>query len=140
MDGGKLPKGVATGFTDVANGMPGVEMRMPLMISAVDDGRLTLENALRSCCEAPARFLGIYPQKGALLPGSDADLVIWETGVQRTVHHRNLHDALDYTPYEGLSVTAWPSQVVSRGRFVGSTLTPGSGRFLKRIAEGIRNH
>lgn len=140
MDGGKLPKGAATEFTDVANGMPGVEMRMPLMMSAVDDGRLTLEMALRSCCKAPAKFLGIYPQKGALLPGSDADLVIWETGVQRTVHHRNLHDALDYTPYEGLSVTAWPSHVVSRGQLVGSTVNPGSGRFLKRITDRVRDH
>jgi len=139
MDGGKLPKGEATEFTDVANGMPGVEMRMPLMMSAVDDGRLTLERALQTCCAAPAESLGIYPQKGALLPGSDADLVIWETDVERTVRHRNLHDALDYTPYEGLRVTAWPSQVLFRGQFVGSSSSPGSAGFLKRITEDVRD-
>jgi len=132
MDAGKLPNGDATVFTEVANGMPGVEMRMPLMMSAVEDGRLTLERALEVCCTTPAQSLGVYPQKGALLPGSDADLVIWDTGVERTVHHRDLHDAVDYTPYEGLRVTTWPSQVLFRGQPVGRSSSPGSGSYLKR--------
>jgi dihydropyrimidinase len=132
MDGGKLPNGDATVFTEVANGMPGVEMRMPLMMSVVEEGRLTLERALEVCCTTPAQSLGVYPQKGALLPGSDADLVIWDTGVERTVRHGDLHDAVDYTPYEGLRVTAWPSQVVFRGQPVGRSSSPGSASYLKR--------
>jgi dihydropyrimidinase len=132
MDTGKLPNGDATVFTEVANGMPGVEMRMPLMMSAVEEGRLTLERALEACCTTPAQSLGVYPQKGALLPGSDADLVIWDTGVERTVHHRDLHDAVDYTPYEGLRVTTWPSQVLFRGQPVGRSSSPGSASYLKR--------
>jgi dihydropyrimidinase len=132
MDGGKLPDGADTVFTGVANGMPGVEMRMPLMMSAVAEGRLSLNRVLELCCSNPAESLGIAPNKGRLEVGSDADLVIWDVGSEREVRHSALHDQVDYTPYEGVPVMAWPDTVIYRGRVVGPDPVPGSGRFLKR--------
>lgn len=132
MDGGKLPYGEETVFTDVANGMPGVEMRLPLMMSAVADGRISLDRFVDLCCANPAASLGIAPRKGSLVVGADADLVVWRLGTDRTVRHRDLHDAVDYTPYEGMTVSAWPDTVIRAGEVVGSDIIPGSGRFLAR--------
>lgn len=132
MDGGKLPRGSETVFTEVANGMPGVEMRMPLMMSAFVDGRLPLQRVLDLCCQVPAESLGVAPRKGTLDVGSEADLVIWDLGATRVVDHADLHDAVDYTPYEGLTVSAWPDTVVRAGQIVGPDLARGSGRFVGR--------
>ena len=127
-----MPDGAETVFDAVANGMPGVEMRMPLMMTAVADGRLPLHRVLELCCSKPAESLGIASNKGRLEVGSDADLVIWDMGSEREVRHSALHDRVDYTPYEGIAVMAWPETVIHRGRVVGPDPLPGSGRFLKR--------
>ena len=132
MDGGKLPNGEATVFTDVANGMPGVEMRLPLMMSAVVTGRLTLDRFLEVCCSRPAESLGISSTKGTMNVGSDADLVIWDLHSEREVRHDDLHDAVDYTPYEGHTVAAWPQKIIYRGQVIEPGLSGGYGRFLKR--------
>ena len=132
MDGGKLPNGEATVFTDVANGMPGVEMRLPLMMSAVVNGRLTLDRFLEVCCSRPAESLGISSTKGTINVGSDADLVIWDLHSEREVRHDDLHDAVDYTPYEGHTVAAWPQKIIHRGQVIEPGLSGGYGRFLKR--------
>jgi dihydropyrimidinase len=132
MDGGKLPNGRATVFTDVANGMPGVEMRLPLMMSAVVDGRLSLDRFLDVCCSRPAKSLGIASKKGTVSVGSEADLLIWDLHSERKIRHDDLHDAVDYTPYEGLTVAAWPETIIHRGQVVEPGLSGGSGRFLER--------
>ena len=133
LDGGKLPHGEATVFTEVANGMPGVEMRMPLMMSAVVEGRLSLDRFLDVCCSTPASSLGVAPQKGSLLVGSDADLVVWDLETEREVRHEDLHDGVDYTPYEGLTVAAWPETIIHRGQLIEPGSGSRSGRFLARI-------
>jgi dihydropyrimidinase len=101
------------------NGLPGVELRMPVIFSEFVHGRgLPPERFVELCCTAPAQANGIWPQKGELLPGSDADVVIWDPAATRRVRASDLHMATDYTPYEGRDVTGWPETVLVRGQVV----------------------
>jgi len=63
-----------------------------------------------------ARTYGLYPEKGTIAIGSDADIAIWDPSVKKTIRHADLHDGADYTPYEGVEVTGWPTTVILRGR------------------------
>ena len=137
LDAGKLPRGDATAFHEVANGLPGIELRLPLLFSeGVAKGRITVQDFVRLVATNPAKLFGLYPAKGALAVGSDADIVVWDSAEKRTVTVENLHDRMDYTPYEGMTVTGWPSLVLSRGRVVvdgrHDALRPGDGRFIGR--------
>ena len=98
------------------NGLPGVELRMPVIFSEfVHKAGLPVERFVELCCTAPAKANGIWPQKGELLPGSDADLVIWDPAATRRVRATDLHMATDYSPFEGMEVTGWPETVLVRG-------------------------
>ena len=136
-ESGKLPKGDATTFKDMANGVPGLEVRMPLLFSeGVLTGRMTIERFVAVTATNHARTYGMYPQKGAIAVGSDADLAIWNPEKQVTISTSMLHDNVGYTPYEGKKITGWPEQVFSRGRLVVADgelkVARGSGRFVKR--------
>jgi len=101
------------------NGLPGVELRMPVIFSEfVHRAGLPVERFADLCCTAPAKANGIWPQKGELLPGSDADLVIWDPAATRSVHAADLHMATDYSPFDGMEVTGWPATVLVRGEVV----------------------
>jgi dihydropyrimidinase len=101
------------------NGLPGVETRLPVLFDAfVTTGRLTPERFVKVAAENPARLNGLYPRKGSLLPGADADLALWDSADRRTVRSADLHMATDYTPYEGREVTGWPQTVVVGGRML----------------------
>lgn len=101
------------------NGLPGVETRLPVLHNELVVRRgLPLEHFVALTAANPARLNGIYPRKGALLPGSDADLAIWNPTTVATVSSASLHMATDYTPYEGCNVTGWPETVLVRGRVV----------------------
>ena len=118
------------------NGLPGVETRLSVVWNRfVRSGLLTPEAFVRVMCSNPARLNGLYPRKGAIAPGSDADLVIFDPDLTRTVTVKDLHMATDYTPYEGISVTGWTRTVVLRGTIVvedGEILDPGPiGRLLE---------
>lgn len=139
LDAGKLPQGARTGFHEVANGLPGVELRLPLLFSeGVTKGRITVSDFVRLVSTNPARLFGLYPRKGTLDAGSDADIVVWDDTARRTVTIGHLHDRMDYTPYEGMTLTGWPSMVLLRGRVVidgsHSALRAGSGEFIARKA------
>lgn len=139
LDAGKLPRGARTGFHEVANGLPGAELRLPLLFSeGVAKGRITISDFVRLVSTNPARMFGLYPKKGTLAAGSDADIVVWDDTERRTVTIQNLHDRMDYTPYEGMTLTGWPSMVLLRGRVVvdgsHSALRAGSGEFIARKA------
>ena len=139
LDAGKLPRGHRTGFHEVANGLPGIELRLPLLFSeGVAKGRITISDFVRLVATNPARLFGVYPKKGVLAAGSDADIVVWDDTERRTVTIRHLHDRMDYTPYEGMIVTGWPAKVLLRGRLVvdggHSALRAGSGEFIARKA------
>jgi dihydropyrimidinase len=110
---------------------------MPLLFSeGVLKGRMTIERFVAVTSTNHARTYGMYPQKGAIAVGSDADLAIWNPEKPVTISTSMLHDNVGYTPYEGKKITGWPEQVFSRGRLVVSDgelkVARGSGQFIKR--------
>jgi dihydropyrimidinase len=136
MDGteGKRPNGQEVEFRHIPNGIPGIETRLPLLYSeGVLGGRLTLEKFVELTSTNPAKAYGLHPRKGTIAPGSDADLVIWEEGEFKITNDR-LHHAVDYTPYEGMTLKAWPAMTLAGGEVVWDGLNfharSGRGRFL----------
>ena len=114
---GKQIAGTNAGFHKVPNGVPGVETRMPLLFSeGVLKGRIDVNQFVRMTSTNVAKLYGLYPRKGAIAIGSDADLVIWGTDTPVTVTNDKLHHDCDYTPYEGMTLGAWPAVTLSRGR------------------------
>jgi dihydropyrimidinase len=134
---GKIPDGDSTSFKQIANGLPGLELRMPLLFSeGVLKGRISMSQFVALTSTNHARMYGLYPQKGTIAPGADADLAIWNADRKVTIAADGLHDAAGYTPYEGRKVTGWPETVLSRGRIVVANerlhVERGSGRFIAR--------
>lgn len=124
-------------FSRCPGGAPGVETRMMLMLSeGFMKGRLSLPEVARLCCTRPAEVFGLYPKKGALLPGSDADMLMFDPDVEWTLTHPRLHERVDYTPYEGTLLKGAPMLTIARGEVVAKngvfTGQPGRGRFLPR--------
>lgn len=135
-DTGKKLRGKGASFVHVPNGIPGVETRLPLLFSeGVGKGRISLNQFVALTATNPARLYGLYPRKGTIAVGADADLAIWDT--ERTVKITNaaLHHNVDYTPYEGRTVTGWPEIVLSRGELVVQNgmlvAATGRGQFLE---------
>jgi len=136
---GKLPKGELTTFKDMANGVPGLELRMPLLFSeGFLKGRIDIHQFVALTATNHARLYGLAPRKGAIAVGADADLAIWNPERQTVVSAAALHDNVGYTPYEGRTLTGWPETVVSRGRVVVADgqlhAERGSGRYLRRAS------
>lgn len=112
-------KARATAFNQVANGAPGIELRLPLLWSyGVVPGRLTPERFVAVTAENAARYFGMFPRKGVVAAGSDADLVIFDPARTWTVRHAAMHDAGDYSQYEGRELTGKVRDVFLRGRRV----------------------
>jgi dihydropyrimidinase len=138
---GKLPKGDATTFKDMANGVPGIELRMPLLFSeGVGKGRLSLNDFVAVTSTNHARMYGLLPRKGTLAVGADADVALWNPEAKIEVRWSMLHDSVGYTPYEGRKLNGWPETVLSRGRIVIADgvlhVERGSGQFIARGAPG----
>ncbi len=134
---GKLPKGDQTTFKDVANGVPGIELRLPLLFSfGYRTGRLSLQEFVALTSTRHAQTYGLYPRKGTIAVGADADLAIWDPDMKVRVTRQVLHDNTGYTPYEGRELTGWPVTVMSRGDVIveGGKLCAerGRGRFIAR--------
>lgn len=134
---GKLKAGPNPTFKQIANGVPGLEVRMPLLFSeGVGKGRITLNEFVALTATNQSKIYGIHPRKGTIAIGSDADLAIWDPTWERTITRDILHDNVDYTPYEGRKVTGWPRTVISRGRVVVEDeelqVDRGSGVFIDR--------
>ena len=135
---GKQPLGQQVPFAYIPNGIPGLETRLPLLFSAgVMDGRISPQRFVELTATAPARAYGLFPRKGTIAIGSDADLVIWDrfaAGDERSIRNQDLHHAVDYTPYEGQRVRGWPALTLSRGEVVWDGKEPqgsaGRGQFL----------
>jgi dihydropyrimidinase len=132
---GKLPKGDKTTFKEIANGVPGIELRLPLLFSeGVGQGRLDLNAFVALTATNHAKLYGLYPRKGTIAVGSDADIAIWDPERETTVIAGMLHDNVGYTPYEGRRLRGWPVTVISRGRIVVEdgklAAARGSGAFL----------
>jgi dihydropyrimidinase len=135
-ESGKLPKGEKTTFKEMANGVPGLQVRLPLLYAeGVGKGRLSLNEFVALTATNHARMYGLA-DKGRLETGADADIAIWEPGKRVTLTASMMKDNVGYTPYEGMTVTGWPTTVLSRGRVAvheGKLLVEkGSGRFIAR--------
>ena len=136
---GKLSRGPNPTFREIANGIPGLELRMPLLFSeGVRKGRIGLSRFVELCCTNGAKLYGLHPKKGTIAIGADADLALWDP--ERTVEVTDdlTHDATGYCPYAGMTLSGWPVTVISRGeviveqgRFGGER---GRGRLLLRAA------
>ncbi len=124
-------------FSKIPNGAPGIETRMSLVYDGgVRAGRISLNRFVELTSTSPAKIFGLFPRKGTIAPGSDADIVVFDPNRTVTLSAKTLHMKVDYNPYEGRQVTGAADTVISRGRviikegkFVGK---PGSGEFLKR--------
>lgn len=134
-DTGKFASGRDVDFRRIANGMPGIEMRLPLMFSeGVVRGRIGLNQFVALSSTNAARLYGMHPKKGTLAIGADADIAIWDPNEVRVAGA--MHDAMDYNPFEGMEITGWPVTVLGRGSRIvdGGELVakPGNGRFIAR--------
>ncbi|MBP2643232.1 MAG: phenylhydantoinase [Firmicutes bacterium] len=126
-------------FGTIPNGAPGVETRMMLLFGiGVRDRKISLNKMVEITATNPAKIFGLYPQKGTLAVGSDADIVLFEAAQPLTITKSILHENVDYTPYEGFSIRGYPFMTVAggkivaeNGKFVGKA---GEGKFLKRRA------
>ena len=124
-------------FATTANGVPGVEHRLPLLYTlGVQSGRITLAQLAEIWSSGPARLFGLAPNKGSISVGADADLVIFDPEVRRKVDPSSNFGAIGYTPYEGMELAGWPtmtlrrgSVAVNEGNFLGKA---GDGKFLHR--------
>ena len=134
-DKGKKNAGSDAKFSEIPNGVPGIETRLPLLMSeGVLKGRIDAHTFVSVTSTGPAQMYGLFPRKGTIAPGSDADLVIWDTETEFMLTNDRLHHNVDYTPYEGIKLQAWPATVLSRGRVVAENgeciATRGDGEFL----------
>jgi len=134
----KLKKQMASqDFSKCPGGAPGVETRIPLICSeAISQRGFDLYDVVRLVSENPARLMGLYPKKGVIAKGSDADIILIDSEKKVTITHDLLHENVDYTPYEGMSVKMWPQLtmvrghvVMENGNFIGKK---GFGTFIKR--------
>jgi dihydropyrimidinase len=133
---GKRLGGKEPAFPYIPNGIPGIETRLPLLFSeGVLAGRISIHQFVALTATNAAKLFGLYPRKGTIVVGSDADLVIWNSGTPHTIRNEALHHAVDYTPYEGIELQAWPAMTLLRGepvwdgeRFLGRA---GGGQFLR---------
>lgn len=134
---GKRVNGSDASFRDIPNGVPGLTARLPLIFSeGISAGRIDPPTFVRLTATNPARLFGLYPRKGTIAPGTDADLVLWDPKRKVTLNNAVMQHIIDYTPYEGMEITGWPVMTVRRGevvmRFGKVQAEPGSGRFLAR--------
>jgi dihydropyrimidinase len=127
-------------FSKIPNGLPGVENRMDLLHQAVLDGHLTRRRWIEIACATPARMFGLYPRKGNLAPGADADVVIYDPHAEQVLSAATHHMNVDYSAYEGRRITGRVETVLSRGvpvidgrRYVGRA---GHGQYTPRGITG----
>jgi dihydropyrimidinase len=128
-------------FSQIPNGGPGVENRLHMLHHfGVREGRLTINQLVELCATNPARLFGLFPRKGTIAVGSDADVVVWDPDKAVTISAGTHHSNVDYNLYEGTEVVGSPEVVLVRGQVVidGDELvaSPGAGQFLRRARFG----
>ncbi len=138
--GKKRPAGLKS-FRWVPNGIPGVETSLPILFSeGVSKGRIDLQRFVALSSTNHAKLYGLYPRKGTIAVGSDADIVLWDPARTETLRQDIMHHGADYTPYEGLDVVGWPTRTILRGKTImrdGALLVEkGWGQYQKRALHG----
>jgi dihydropyrimidinase len=134
---GKMFAGADAPFSKIPNGVPGLAARLPIVFTrGVHEGRIDLRHFVDLVSSNPAKLFGLYPLKGSLAVGSDADIVLWDPKQQRTLTNAHMHHGPDHTPFEGLQTVGVPVRTYLRGTlaFNGEEVLaePGTGRFLPR--------
>ncbi|WP_108662481.1 dihydropyrimidinase [Acuticoccus kandeliae] len=123
-------------FRKIPNGAPGVEERLMMVYQGVNEGRITLTEFVDLVATRPAKTFGMFPKKGTIAVGSDADIVIWDPETSLTITQSEMHNNMDYSSYEGRAVKGVPTTVLLRGKVIAEDRqyvgTPGEGEFLKR--------
>jgi dihydropyrimidinase len=123
-------------FSKIPNGIGGVEHRMDTIYQGVVTGEISLARWVELCATTPARMFGLYPRKGVLAPGSDADVVIYDPGAQTRLSVETHHMNMDYSAYEGMVIDGKVDTVISRGTVVieGDAYLgrKGHGQYLRR--------
>ena len=118
-DEGKKTEGAERSFRHIPNGIPGVETRLPILFSeGVVKGRIELTKFAALTATNHAKLYGLYPRKGTIAVGSDADIVLWDPSREEVIKQENLHHGSDYTPWEGFAVTGWPVTTILRGKVI----------------------
>src|SRR6202044_1584066 len=130
------PKG-RTSFRWVPNGIPGVAARLPILFSeGVKKGRISLSDFVALTATNHAKMYGLYPPKGSIMIGADADIAIWDPDKRVTLSQDLMQHGSDYTPYEGMEVTGWPVKTLLRGTLIADdgqiVGAPGMGQFQAR--------
>jgi dihydropyrimidinase len=128
-------------FSKIPNGGPGIENRLHMLHHfGVREGRLSMNRLVDLCCTQPARLFGLFPRKGTIAVGSDADIVIWNGDKPLTVSAASHHSNVDYNLFEGTEVIGAPELVLLRGQVIVENdelvAAPGVGRFLARARFG----
>ncbi|PLR79796.1 amidohydrolase [Bacillus canaveralius] len=117
-------------------GLPGVETTLPMMLNLVNQGKITLERVIELYSEMPAKVLGIYPQKGCIMVGADADLVLLDMNHKWTINNEKIHSKSGWSPYDGTEIVGKPMYTLVRGNVVvengGVVGEPGSGKPVTR--------
>ena len=125
-------------FSKIPNGMPGVETRLHLLWEGVREGRISMNRFVEITSTAPAKIFGMYPRKGSIAVGADADVVVWDPEKKFTLSVETLHMRVDYSPFEGRQVIGAPAAVLSRGELIiqddqwVAKQKQGRGQFVKR--------
>ena len=123
-------------FTKLPMGLPGIETLPAFVLWGAQNSYLDRSTAVRALTGGPARMFGLYPEKGSLIPGTDADILVFDPEKEVTIAAKNLHMATDYSPYEGTKGLGWPVMTISRGEILVEngklTAEAGRGRFLAR--------
>ena len=126
-----------TDMLEAPNGMPGLETYLPLLLNGVSEKWLTLERLSEISAERPAQIYGIYPRKGAIQLGSDADMVIVDMDMEKKISNDDQITACSWTPYDGMKVKGWPTMSIIRGEVVMENdvvqSEQGSGLFIPRL-------
>jgi dihydropyrimidinase len=125
-------------FSKIPNGAPGIETRMMLLWDGgVNTGRISPNRFVELTSTAPAKIFGLFPRKGTIAPGSDADILVFDPRKKVTLSAKTLHQRVDYTPYEGRVVTGAPEVVISRGEVL---VQKGKGNFRKGRGSFLRRN
>ncbi|WP_028937216.1 dihydropyrimidinase [Pseudonocardia spinosispora] len=123
-------------FSKIPNGMPGVENRVDLLHQAVLDGHISRRRWVELASTAPARMFGLHPRKGTIMPGADADIVVYDPAAEQVISAETHHMNVDYSAYEGKRITGKAQTVLSRGEVIVHdgqySGRPGRGNYLTR--------
>jgi len=127
----------AGNFVNTPNGLPGIELRLPVLFTeGVLKNRITLKRMVELLSTNPAKIFGLYPEKGAILPGSDADITIIDGKQSKKVAAKELHGNVDWSPFEGMELKGFAVSTILRGKVIvekeSLTVNKGYGKFIRR--------